>query len=162
MKKSISILLVLVCFVFSQPILAIEFQAFNGYKTSLNEQIGKGKWSIVVFWSHSCTICLREIPALNAFYTKHKNSDARVIGVSIDGQKNQPKAEFFIRQTQMIFPAFISEFPMLALQFEEHTGTAFRGTPTFLLYNPKAELVGLQAGPVSMQALEDFISGKNN
>ncbi|EPJ46383.1 MAG: hypothetical protein OFPII_20650 [Osedax symbiont Rs1] len=159
MKTLILKVLIVLSLAVSQQVLAIDLQAFNGYKSSLSEQVGRGKWSVVVFWSHSCVICRRETPLLNAFYHQHKNRDARVIGISIDGKKNQRKAELFMRQTQMAFPTFISELPVLAIQFQALSGADFRGTPTFLLFDPNGELVAMQTGPVSMAALERFIGG---
>lgn len=144
--------------IFMPAAMAMQLAYFNGEDTSLEQHIGNGKWSVVVFWSHDCGICRHETPALNAFHRKHENQDAQVLGVSIDGAKNRHKAEQFIQQTTMAFPTFIGELVLLAADFYQLSGEPFRGTPSFLLFNPKGELMGMQAGPVRMVALEEFIA----
>ncbi len=153
----------LVSFLFSNMLLsssswALEMRSFEGKPTTLEQQVGKGKWSVVVFWSHSCGICRRETPALSRFHLEHKDIDAQVIGISIDGEKNKPLAKQFIKQTQMKFPSYIVELPLMAINFKQLTEESFRGTPTFLLYNPAGEIVGMQTGPVRVEALENFIA----
>ena len=158
-KKIVLLLSVIISSVlFSSTSWALEMRSFEGKATTLEQQVGKGKWSVVVFWSHSCGICRRETPALSNFHLKHKDIDAQVIGISIDGEKNKPLAKQFIKQTKMKFPSFIVELPLMAINFTQLTEENFRGTPTFLLYNPVGEIVGMQAGPVRVEALENFIA----
>ncbi|MFT5708243.1 MAG: thiol-disulfide isomerase/thioredoxin [Oceanospirillaceae bacterium] len=155
----ISFVLAIFC---SSSVYALELVSFEGEKSSLEEQVANGKWSVVVFWSHSCGICRQETPALSEFHLKHSGVDAQVIGVSIDGQKKKGLAQQFMRETGMKFPSFIAELPVMAINFQQLTGSSFRGTPTFILYNPRGEIVGVQAGPVRIEALENFIAGNNS
>jgi len=134
------------------------FNDFSGKTRHLSEHVGAGKWTVVMLWSHNCSICRRETPALTQFHLKHRASDAQVIGVSIDGHKNKSKAQAFMQQTGMGFPSYIGELVLLAADFYQITGEAFRGTPSFLLFNPSGELMGMQAGPVRVEALEKFIA----
>ena len=151
-----SLLLALMC----TPVFALELTTLKGKATNLQQLVGRGKWSIVVFWSHSCQICAQETPAINDFYFQHKDRDTRVIGVSIDGVKNQPLVEGFISDTGMQFPSFIAELPIMTINFAQITEEQFKGTPTFLIYNRRGRVVAMQAGKLKMQALERFISGR--
>ena len=103
--------------IFLTPAMAMDLQSFSGVKTTLQQQLNVGKWSVVVFWSHDCAICRQETPALNAFHRKHHKKDAQVLGISIDGAKNKAKAAQFIQQTAMAFPTFIGELVFLAADF---------------------------------------------
>jgi len=143
---------------FSQSVNGMAFNDFSGKSANLNEYIGKGKWTVVVFWSYSCGICRRETPALTQFHLKHHKKDAQVIEVSIDGAKNKHKAEVFMQESAMGFKSYIAELASLAADFYRITGEGFRGTPSFLLYNPKGELLGMQTGPVRIEALENFMA----
>ncbi|MEH6445103.1 MAG: TlpA disulfide reductase family protein [Oceanospirillaceae bacterium] len=155
----ISLVLSIFC---TSSVYALEFVSFEGEKSSLKEQVDNGKWSVVVFWSHSCGICRKETPALSQFHLKHSGVDAQVIGVSIDGQQKKGLAQQFMRETGMKFPSFIAELPVMAINFQQLTGRSFRGTPTFILYNPQGEIVGMQTGRVRIEALENFITGNNS
>ena len=136
-----------------RPVFALELTTLKGKATNLQQLVGRGKWSIIVFWSHSCQICAQETPAINDFYLQHKDQDARVIGVSIDGVKKQPLVEGFISDTGMQFPNFIAELSMMAINFAQITEEQFKGTPTFLIYNRRGKVVAMQAGKIKMQAL---------
>lgn len=146
---------------FSTSSWALEMSDFKGNPTTLEKQVGNGKWSVVVFWSHNCHICRHETPGLSEFHLRHKEIDAQVIGISIDGQKKKHLAEGFIKQTGMKFPSYLVELPLMAINFQQLTGTGFRGTPTFLLYDPSGEIVGMQTGPVRIEALENFIASNS-
>lgn len=137
---------------------AMELKTFEGEATSLDQHIGKGKWSVVMFWAHNCHICRHEVPELSKFHQKHQDGNIEMLGVSIDGQANKSKAEAFLAQTNPSFPSLIGEIPIIASNYQALTGEGLRGTPTFLLYAPDGQLKAVQPGPITGEAIEQFIT----
>ena len=73
---------------------AFELEAFNGEKVSLDDKIGQGKWTLVMFWAHHCGVCKVEFPIYSNFHANRDDVD--VIGISIDGQDGKDLAQAFI------------------------------------------------------------------
>lgn len=157
MKKIVLLPLYVLSIFFMSHVSAMDFTTFDGKKSTLENEVASGKWSLVVFWSHTCGICRRETPALTAFHVKHKNIDVEVIGVNIDGLKDKSKSELFMAETEMGFPTFTANIADIADDFFQLTGEPFRGTPTFLLYDSAGKLLGTQIGPIETKAVEAFM-----
>lgn len=130
---------------------------FTGQLHQLNEYTGKGKWTVVMIWAHDCHNCNDEAHQYVAFHKKHKDSDAEVIGISLDGLNKQKKAEAFVSRHNLNFDNLIGEPIEVAGIYEDLTGVEFFGTPTFLIYNPVGELRAQQAGAVPATIIEQFI-----
>jgi peroxiredoxin len=134
-----------------------ELVNFNGKPGELEKYLGQGKWSIVMIWAHNCHICNQEVHQYISFHEKHHKSDAQVIGLSVDGKEYLQQAETFIKRHNLNFTSLIGEPEVVARFFEELTGEAWFGTPTFLVYNPKGELRAQQVGAVPTELIENFI-----
>ena len=130
---------------------------FAGKPKSLDSLTGNGKWSIVMFWAYDCHVCNDEAHEYVAFHKKHKNNDAEVIGISLDGSANKKEAENFIRRHKLNFINLIGEPDDVTGVFEDLTGADWIGTPTFLLYNPKGEIRAQQVGAVPVALIESFM-----
>ncbi|MCB1757223.1 MAG: TlpA family protein disulfide reductase [Gammaproteobacteria bacterium] len=137
----------------------VDFQLVDlqGSPVKLSQHIGKGQWLLVMFWATDCVICAREKPAISAFHDRHKDNDANVIGVALDGYANKAAIERYLGQHETTFPTLTGEFTAIADSYEQSTEEVFRGTPTYLLYTPDGELVGNNPGPLSAGAIERFI-----
>lgn len=159
--KSIYILVMLFSIQLSNQAYGLELTSMEGKVTSLAQLVGDDQWSIAVFWSHSCHICRQETPAINAFHLKNKDSVARVIGISIDGTNRKRLIKKFMADTSMQFPSYITQLPTMAVDFLTLTQESFRGTPTFLIFNPKGTLVAMQVGQLRMDALDKFIKERS-
>ena len=72
------------------------FQSLEGNKESLESYVGKGKWSVVMLWAHSCHICNQEVEQYSQFHEEHYEKNSHVVGISIDGLKQRKQAEAFI------------------------------------------------------------------
>lgn len=138
----------------------IPLPALDGTPRNVNEFIGKGKWVVVVFWAHDCSICASEIHKINAFHTKHQNKDAIVLGVTVDGAAYLAQARKFALAHQLQFTNLITE-PDAEI-VKRFGGGPFVGTPTHYFYDPVGRIVGRKIGPLSGEDIEAFMTAFNS
>ena len=139
---------------------AFAFSDMNGKKDSINNHIGKDKWTIVEIWESSCVACRKHMPEMVKFDGKLKN--ARILGISLDGLRGIEDAEDFISEYDVKFPTILTNFVEMNIWMERSIGESLRGTPTFILFDPKGRLVAAQPGIVSVASLEKFITENSN
>ncbi len=142
------------------PLVAVNakpMQDFNGKPVSIEQFTGQGKWTVVMIWASDCLICNKEARHYDAFHLKHKDKDATVLGVSMDGQANKKAAMGFIKEHNLRFPNIIGEPEDVAVFFYDSTGENWAGTPTFLIYSPEGKLTVQQIGAVPVPILEEFL-----
>ncbi len=132
-------------------------QDFKGAPHTLDEYKGKGKWTIVMLWASDCHVCNQEAHQYVDFHKKHKNKDASVLGISLDGQKKKSDAKDFLKKHNINFPNLIGEPMGVASVYKELTGDNFRGTPTFLIFSPDGDLRAQQVGAVPTDLIEQFM-----
>jgi len=144
---------------FSAPVSAEMkgFEDFNGKPQVLENYIGKGKWLIVMMWASDCHICNREAHQYVDFHLVHSDTDATVLGISLDGESQKKAAEKFIKKHSVDFPNLIAEPEYVSAFYQKLTGQIFAGTPTFLIYSPDGELKATQAGAVPTSLIEEFM-----
>ena len=135
---------------------AFAFSDMNGKKDSVNNHIGKDKWTIVEIWESNCVACRTHMPEMVEFDGKLKN--ARLLGISLDGLRGIEEAEDFIAEYDVKFPTILTNFVEMNIWMERSIGESLRGTPTFILFDPKGRLVAAQPGIVSVASLEKFIT----
>jgi peroxiredoxin len=133
----------------------IVLKDFNGKDVNVNQYIGKGKWVVVAIWAHDCHICNEEIHEMTAFHKTHKDKDAIVLGVTIDGIDQKKLAQGFIDKHKLPFDNLIAEPDQAVLM--GFGGGAFVGTPTYYVYTPQGEIAAKNVGPVSQADIEGFI-----
>ena len=138
------------------------FTDFSGKPKSISDYTGDGKWRVVMIWASDCHVCNQEAHAYVAFHEKHKNNDARVLGISIDGKEKFGDAKKFIKEHGVSFPNLIGEPEKVVLEYMKLTGAEWIGTPTFLIYTPKGDLVSADAGAVPVELIEKFIKSQTN
>jgi len=136
---------------------ATPLKQLDGKSASIADYAGKGKWLVVMLWASDCMVCNREAPNYQAFHDKHKDKDAHILGVSLDGQAKLKDAKEFIKRHGVKFPNLVGEALDIANMYKELTGEDWTGTPTFMVYNPKGELLGAQVGAVPPNIIEGFI-----
>jgi peroxiredoxin len=156
------LLAMLVLSVMQSSAAAIEFDAqllkgFDGSIHSLAEYTGQGKWTVVMLWASDCGVCNAEAKQYVKFHEAHKDKDARMLGVSLDGQSKKSEASQFIKRHGVTFPNLIEEPEKVANLYSGLTGQPWIGTPTFLVYSPAGELLAAQVGAVSTDIIESFI-----
>ncbi|HEC13725.1 MAG TPA: TlpA family protein disulfide reductase [Acidiferrobacteraceae bacterium] len=136
--------------------LNIVLKDLQGNKHNVNEYIGKGKWTVVMFWAHDCPACNAEAPHIAFFHNDHRKTDATVLGISIDGEGKLRKAQAFYDRHMLNFPNLITEPDGdLLLEFG---GGMFIGTPTFYIYNPAGHFMARYIGALGQDRLEGLIN----
>ncbi|KPK09886.1 MAG: hypothetical protein AMJ68_10740 [Acidithiobacillales bacterium SG8_45] len=155
--KSITMVLGLLFFAVTQA-ASVQLTPFDGNPDTLKSYTGKGKWVIAMIWAHDCHVCNQEAGEYVSFHDKHKDKDAVVLGISMDGQKQLKQAQKFMDRHAIPFTTLIGEPEMVAGLYEQMTGRAWVGTPTFIIFEPSGKLVAEQAGAVPTELLENFIS----
>ena len=114
-----------------------------------------------MIWASDCHICNMEAPAYDRFHKAQQDKSASVLGITMDGEENKAAAKTFIERHKLTFPNLIGEPDMVSLYYAAMTQESLRGTPTFLVYDPDGKLAAAQAGAVSVEAIESFITKKN-
>ena len=109
----------------------------------------KGKWVLVNFWATWCPPCLEEIPDLINLHDNPKNNVV-VIGVALDYLNPKQIRDF--SENMMISYPIVAGNRKLASQIGP-----VDGLPTTYLYNPQGKLVAHQLGPITGEAVMDFI-----
>ena len=113
-----------------------------------------------MFWSVTCEICAAEAPALSALNKARQEPGVDLLGVSIDGATLRSEVARWMKRHEMDFPTLLGELPEIAAYYQMATRERFRGTPTFMVFNPAGQLVGLNLGPVRIHQLQNFIARK--
>jgi len=138
----------------------MELQRIDGSVVDLDDLRGQGKWLLVMLWSTTCHICEEQKPSISAFHDKHKDNHAEVLGIAIDGIDKRAQIEANMERHPTSFPTLVGDIVIVASHYQGLTEESFRGTPTYLLFDPKGELVGNNPGPLRISALEGFIERK--
>lgn len=136
---------------------AASLSDFNGNKRSISDFTGHGKWLIVMIWAHDCHVCNQEVGSYVKFHREHKDKDASLLGISLDGQVNKKLAEAFISRHKVNFPNLISEPGDVISMYRQLTGENRFGTPAYLIYLPEGDLVAQQVGAVPPNLIEAFL-----
>jgi peroxiredoxin len=134
----------------------LKLKDLSGIEHHLSQFIGQGQWTVVVLWAEDCEVCNAEIETLDFFHDEHKNKDARILGISIDGWDKIKLVQDFVKRHDLSFPNLVIEPDMS--QISKFGGGNFIGTPTFYIYTPEGDIVASQAGAVPVNILEDFIN----
>jgi thiol-disulfide isomerase/thioredoxin len=80
-----------------KPAPALEAKLLDGKSFSLQD--AAGKVVVINFWATWCAPCRAEMPALDAFYRKHRDEGLVVLAVSMD----EPDSEARVRDVMKAF-----------------------------------------------------------
>jgi thiol-disulfide isomerase/thioredoxin len=80
-----------------KPAPALEAKLLDGKSFSLQD--AAGKVVVINFWATWCAPCRAEMPALDAFYRKHRDEGLVVLAVSMD----EPDSEARVREVMKAF-----------------------------------------------------------
>lgn len=141
------------------PASAWGMQDFQGHEQALSDRIGQDdQWRVVMIWESGCPACNHVAHRYVDFHEFNTDQRAAMLGISIDGPGRQADAEAFVARHQVPFPNLIATPREIAGLYRSLTGKPFRGTPSFLVFDPQGQLRAFQTGPVPTDMLDQFIS----
>lgn len=111
----------------------------------------RGKWVVVNYWATWCPPCLEELPELEIFHTGNAATRAVVLGVNME-QIGVERLRAFVEDQFLSYPI------LLAGPMPTQPVGKIPGLPTSFLVNRQGEVVARRVGPVTAQALEQFIA----
>lgn len=129
----------------------------DGKPVTNEADVGNGKWQLVMIWATDCHICSVMKPKMSAFHDKHKDTDAQVYGVALDGASKLADVQKYMTDHKVTFPTYIGEIGLIAVNFEINSQTQLRGTPTYLLFSPTGELMAIDFGMLDVDSIERFM-----
>ena len=139
------------CLLFWTPTTnAVDFELLDldGNRHRLSEYLGK--WVVINFWATWCSPCLKEIPELIGFQSRHE-SDVVVLGINFeDGPL--PDVKDFVASLGINYLVLRSGEEPLA-PFEP-----LKGLPSTFLVSPEAEYLDVVLGAVTAAELEDLVT----
>ena len=133
---------------------AFQLQSMEDSRVDLDDYVGGGRWTLVMFWSTDCIPCEQQKPMIEAFHHDHEASDARVVGVALDGMEARAEIQKLLDHHQPSYPNLVVFTDVFHRQFRELTGKDFRATPTYLLYDTSGKLAGARTGSIERATLE--------
>lgn len=136
----------------------IEVRTLDGESVPLSQYFEPGKWTMVMMWTTYCGACRSQYPSVSAFHDKHKNVDAKVIGMSLDGFAEVEKVRAYIAGKPMTFESSIVEADAIRGAYKALTEESFTGTPTYLMFNPQGDLVAHVPGLIAVEDIERYIA----
>jgi peroxiredoxin len=157
MKRWLISLLLVLTASYAQAADDTLFHDFEGQPRTVESFTGNGKWLVVMIWAHDCHVCNQEAESYAQFHEAHKDHNARVLGISLDGAARKADAEAFIERHDLPFPNLLGELTPTMLYYSMQTQSQFRGTPTLLLFDPAGKLRAAQAGAVPTSSIEAYI-----
>ena len=137
----------------ADPVSEFSLPDLDGKPHTLDQY--RGKWVVINFWSTTCAPCLQEIPELDAFHRRHKDSDAVVLGVNYEDIKVSWLQDF-MASVPMSYPV---------LRAKPDAPTAFGPItmlPTTIMVSPEGRLMGQQRGAVTGEMLDRYIEQQRN
>ncbi|MDA0822396.1 MAG: TlpA disulfide reductase family protein [Proteobacteria bacterium] len=133
-------------------------RTLSGDSVPLSSYFEPGKWTMVMLWTTYCGTCRSQYPSVSAFHDKHKSSDAKVIGLSLDGYSEIEKVRSYVAEKPMSFVSAVVEVAALQDAYLALTEESFTGTPTYLMFNPDGDLIAHVPGKLRMAEVERFIA----
>lgn len=142
----------------TSPAYAFQLQSLQSDRVNLNDYVGDGRWTLVMFWSTDCIPCEEQKPMIESFHQQHRDIDARVVGIALDGMENYAGIKELVDHHNPSYPNLVVFTDVFHRQYKELTGKDFRATPTYLLFSPDGKLSGSRAGKIERAMLESVVS----
>ena len=140
--------------------LAADLPRFTGEIEELRPYMAADRWLVVKLWASDCIICNREAQQYVDFHEFNAEHRAAILGISLDGD-NQAAAHGFIGKHGIPYPNLIAGYQAAGRWYEQMSGHPFRGTPSFLLFDPSGTLRAQQVGAVPTELIEQFIDANS-
>lgn len=128
-----------------RPVPPFEVETLAGDTVTDEDLLGRS--TIVNFWNTWCVPCLRELPALRAFYARHRQ-DENFVTVGIVRDDTRPAVRRFVQEEDLGWTIVFDPDGRAALDF------ATRGQPETFAISPSGRIVGFQLGESTLDDLE--------
>ena len=135
----------------------VPVQSLEGQRGGLADHLSHDKWTIVMVWTTYCEVCRKQYPEIAEFHQRHKDKDAVVLGISLDGYDQSSKISAYQQAHAHNFPSVMTSAEDFTGKYARATGEAFTGTPTYLVFNARGQLRAFLGGPITTATLEKFI-----
>lgn len=135
-------------FIYKKPIPIFEAVDLNQNVISANSL--KNKVILINFWYPSCPGCFKEMPKLNDLYTKYKNSDFKLIGISAN-YNSLDQVKEYIKLRGINFDIIYDKENLLLNKFEVNV------VPTIFLVSKKGYIYNSYIGSSDSETLEKNI-----
>lgn len=94
-----------------------QFEYHQG-KEVLNPENFKDRWTLLSFWSFSCSPCLTELPGLNQLAQSWQGPDLNVLTVNIDSGEDLEQAKRFLLEQEITLPTLFDSKGELKSAFQ--------------------------------------------
>lgn len=139
---------------------AFQLQAMDKSRVNLLNYVGDGSWTLVMFWSTDCIPCEEQKPMIEDFHRTHRASNAKVVGIALDGMENYEGIKKLVDYHDPSYPNLVVFTDVFHRQYQELTTKQFRATPTYLLFSPNGQLAGTRTGKIERAMLESIVTAK--
>lgn len=139
MKRFATLLFLFAAFLASAQIPDLQVKDLKQNQNSLEELKGE-KLTVVDFWATWCKPCVTAIPKLNEIYADFEDRGVALIGVNVDGPRNQAKVKPLVRSLNVEYPILLDPDQELV---NELNVSAF---PTLLVFNSKGKELYVHEG----------------
>jgi len=99
-------------------------------------------------------------PLLSDFHNRHKDSDAEVYGVALDGVEELDAIKQYMTNHDVSFPTYVGDLALIGINFAMNAQEPFKGTPTYMLFDPNGNFRAVDEGYLDIDSLERFIGQK--
>lgn len=136
----------------NKPAPAIAAGLAQGGAFNLQDELAKGRWVIVNFWSTTCIVCREEAPELNSFYQDVSLASAQSpLFVSVNIQESNVEILNYARDFRLTFPIVTDRTGKISLDY------GVTGTPETFFIDPKGLVRHRVAGSVDKEGILRFI-----
>ena len=120
----------------------VNFNLFNGSKTSIEELLNKGPL-VIQFWAIWCSPCKKEMYYLDKIQKEYKDMGVNVVCVNTDNLKSIPKAKAFVRQKK--YNLLIASDPSAEI-FKKLNASVM---PTTIIFDQNGQIVYSKEGYIN-------------
>ena len=141
---------------------ALSLADINGDKIPMTNYIGKGQWVVANVWSPNCSLCLTELPAIEAFNARNRSKGVIVLGITIDfpsfGYGRIEVIKAFLHKHPLDYDILLADLNS-ASQF---IGNRLVGIPTTVIFDPEGNIHARWAGDIDADEIEQLMQRESD